>query len=160
MVFLTTMDKIQYIRFEDINPSDLILILNEQKVRDHLVLHPTFDSNNVNEWVKNKIDCNSKSGCRTRVITEKNNLVGWCGIQQDNDGYEIAIVLSKSCWGLGPLIFKDLLLWAKELGHIEVVIHLLETRPEYRFLKRISTRVSKTKMLNRVFTTYHIPVKT
>ena len=152
------MDKIQYIRFEDVNPSDLILILNEDKVRDHLVLHPAFDSNNINDWVNSKIDCNSNSGCRTRVIAENNKLVGWCGIQQDNNGYEIAIVLSKTCWGFGPLVFQELLVWAKELGHIEVIIHLLETRPEYKFLKRISSKVSRTKMLNRVFTTYHIPV--
>lgn len=152
------MDKIQYINFDDIDVADLILLLNEERLRDHLVLHPVFDSNNINEWVKNKVECNSLSGCRTRVIVVENKLAGWCGIQKDNDDYEIAIVLSESYWGNGSSVFKELLSWAKKLGHQEVVIHLLETRPEYNFLKRISTKVKKTQMLSRNFTTYYIPV--
>jgi len=152
------MTKIHYIKFEDINPDDFIVTLNEHRVRDHLVLHPVFDSSNIREWVKDKIECNASAKCRIRVISVENKLVGWCGIQQDDANYEIAIVLSSSCWGIGPSIFKELLTWAKELGHQEVVIHLLETRPEYKFLKRISTKVNKTKMLNRDFTTYHIAV--
>ncbi len=152
------MHKIKYIKFNNINLDDLVLILNEDRIRDHLVFHPIFDSSNINEWVKSKIACNALSMCRTRGIIVENNLVGWCGIQEDNDEYELAIVLSRSCWGLGPLIFKDVLRWAKELGHKEIVIHLLDTRPEYKVLKKISTKIHKTKMLNEEFTTYHVPV--
>jgi len=121
-------------------------------------MHPVFDSVNIKEWVNNKIECNSLVKCRTRVIAVDNNLVGWCGIQQDNDNYEIAVVLSQSCWGLGLSVFKDLLAWARDLGHQELVIQLLETRPEYKFLKRMSRKISNRTMLGRNFTTYHISV--
>ena len=85
-------------------------------------------------------------------------LAGWCGIQKDNEKFELAIVISKSYWGTGPFIFKDLLSWAKEFGHQEVLIHLLETRREYRFLKRISTITHETKIFGKKFITYHIAV--
>jgi hypothetical protein len=48
--------------------------------------------------------------------------------------------------------------WAKELGHQEIIFHLLETRPEYKALKRKATKVQKTELLGRRFTTYFISV--
>jgi len=152
------MSTTKYVKFNDINPEDFIPVLNDERVRDHLISHSLFDSDNIKEWVKEKIECDSRFDCRIRAVLIDNTLAGWCGIQKDNEHYEIAIVISKSFWGLGILIFKDLISWAKELGHQEVVIHLLETRPEYRFLKRVSTKTHKTKMLGRNFITYHIAV--
>ena len=97
-------------------------------------------------------------GCRIRAVYSEGALVGWCGIQQDNEDFEIAIVISPAVWGIGLSIFKALMAWSKELGHQEVVIHLLETRPVYKFLKRKAIKVKQTEMLGRSFMTYHLAV--
>lgn len=152
------MNTIKYVKFSDINPEELIPILNEDDVRDHLILHSLFDDQNINKWVKEKIVCNAAPGCRIRAVYSENTLVGWCGIQKDDVDYEIAIVISKSVWGIGASIFKKLMCWSKELGHQEVVIHMLETRPVYKFLKRKSIKTHSTKMFGRKFVTYHISV--
>ncbi len=55
-------------------------------------------------------------------------------------------------------IFKTLMRWASELGHKEMLFHLLESRPEYKALNKMSTKVQKTEQLGRCFTTYHVPV--
>ena len=102
--------------------------------------------------------CDSVPGCRTRVVYVNDDLVGWCGIQKDNSGYEIAIVISKSAWGVGASIFEKLIAWSKDFGHQEVVIHLLESRPPYKFLKQKSIKSCNTKMYGRNFITYHIAI--
>jgi len=56
-------------------------------------------------------------------------------------------------------VFKDIMLWAKDLGHKEIFIHFLHTRPEYKFLKKIATKVYETNMLGDKFTTYQLAVK-
>ncbi|OUS31096.1 GNAT family N-acetyltransferase [Gammaproteobacteria bacterium 45_16_T64] len=150
---------INYVKFCDINPDDFLPILNKEQVRNHLVHHPLFDSTSIHAWVEDKINCNQMEGCRVRAVYSCDTLAGWCGIQKDNEGYEIAIVISESFWGIGSLIFKELMGWAKELGHKEVVIHLLETRPIYKFLKKNSLKTHSTKMLGRKFVTYHISVQ-
>lgn len=151
-------NKIKYVKFNDIDSEELIPVLNEESIRSHLTSHALFDTKSVNDWAKEKIECDSMPGCRIRAVYLDTNLVGWCGIQKDNAGYEIAIVISKPAWGIGASIFEKLISWSKELGHQEVVIHLLESRPIYKFLKRKSTKTHSTKMYGRNFTTYHISV--
>ncbi len=152
------MNTIKYVKFNDIDSEELIPVLNEENIRSHLISHVLFDTKSINDWVKEKIACNSMPGCRTRAVYLNTNLVGWCGIQKDDAGYEIAIVISKSAWGIGASIFEKLIGWSKELGHQEVVIHLLESRPVYKFLKQKSIKTHSTKMYGRNFLTYHISV--
>lgn len=153
------MKSIKYVKFDDIEPEKFIPILNEESIRNHLIAHDFFDAQSISKWIKEKIACDAMSKCRVRAVYIDNVLAGWCGIQQDDADYEIAIVLSKASWGIGTSIFRDLVSWSKELGHKEILIHLLETCPAYKFLKRISTRVRRTKKFGRDFLTYHVPVQ-
>lgn len=72
--------------------------------------------------------------------------------------HEIAIVIDESHWGIGPRVFRDVMGWASELGHEVISIHLLHTRPEYRFLQKIAKRVYTTDLLGERFTTYELAV--
>ena len=152
------MNRIEYVKFSDVTPEDFIPILNEDSIRGHLIEHGLFDKKTVTEWVVGKIESGSTQGCRIRAVYSDSILVGWCGIQEDDSGYELAIVTSKAVWGIGIQIFRDLMLWAKDLGHEEVVIHLLESRPVYKVLEKIAVKTHTTEMLGRKFVTYHIAV--
>ncbi|NVK43507.1 MAG: N-acetyltransferase [Oceanospirillaceae bacterium] len=152
------MSEIEFVSFDQVEPEDLLLIVNNQALRKHLVDHPLFDSVSIKEWMNGKIQTDSIPGCRIRVVFVGGILAGWCGIQPDDNGFEIAIVISKEFWGFGISVFSSLMCWAKELGHQEIVFHLLETRPEYKALKRKATKVKKTELLGRRFTTYYISV--
>ncbi|MCW8885698.1 MAG: N-acetyltransferase [Motiliproteus sp.] len=152
------MTEVEFVSFEQVDPKDLLPIVNEQALRTHLVDHPLFDANSIREWIIGKVDTDSMPGCRVRAVTINGALAGWCGIQPDDNGFEIAIVISKEFWGFGISIFSSVMRWAKELGHDQIVFHLLETRPEYKALKRLATKVQKTEMLGRNFTTYFISV--
>lgn len=150
------MSTIEFKDFTHINSKDLTILLNENKIREHLVEHPYFDDISIDKWIKEKIEIDSLSGCRIRAVYINENLAGWCGIQPDEKGFELAIVISENFWGSGISIFKTLISWAKELGHKEVLFHLLESRTEYKALNKIATKVKKTKLLGRYFLTYYI----
>ncbi len=152
------MSEIKFVSFNQVDPEDLLPIVNEQVLRKHLVDHPLFDSVSIKQWMSGKAQAESIPGCRVRAVFIGERLAGWCGIQPDDNGFEVAIVISKAFWGFGISIFSSMMCWAKELGHKEIMFHLLETRPEYKALKRKATKVQKTELLGRNFTTYFISV--
>lgn len=152
------MSEIEYVKFEQVNPKDFLPVLNEPTLRTHLIAHAPFDTASVREWMDAKRQSGSLPGCRVRAAVIDDVLAGWCGIQPDDDGFEMAIVIAQEFWGFGISIFKTLMRWADELGHEEIVFHLLETRPEYRFLKGKALSVQKTELLGRSFTTYRMSV--
>lgn len=154
------MNDVSYLRFDQVDSDELMAVLNEDSVRTHLVDHPYFDESSIQMWVEDKTSTDNMPGCKVRVIYIGETLAGWCGIQPDDNGFEIAIVISKKYWGYGIPIFKTLKLWALELGHKEVLFHLLDTRREYRGLAKMATKVSHTHLLGRNFTTYYFSLCT
>ena len=152
------MPNIEYISFTQVDPTELMDVVNEESLRAHLVNHPPFTVASIQEWIAEKIKTNATKGCRVRVVSIDGTLAGWCGIQPDDNGFEIAIVISQRFWGYGIPIFKTLMQWASELGHKEVLFHLLDTRREYKALAKMATKVHRTQLLGRSFTTYHLCV--
>lgn len=152
------MNKVTYMIFNHVESEDLLAILNQDELRAHLVEHAYFDAASLEIWMEDKIAIDSLPGCRVRAVYIDGTLAGWCGIQPDKNGHELAIVISKKFWGSGLAIFKVLMNWAKDLGHKEILFHLLDSRPEYKALNKIATKVHKTELLGRCFTTYCIAV--
>jgi len=152
------MSELEFIDFNQVYPDDFLLVVNEQALRTHLVDHAYFDSISIKEWMEDKAKTESLPDCRIRAIYIDGVLAGWCGIQPDDNGFELAIVISQKFWGFGISIFKTLMCWAKELGHKEIIFHLLDSRPNYQSLKRLATKVQKTELMNRCFTTYYFSV--
>lgn len=152
------MNTLNYLPFDQVNPDDFIDLLNKPKIRKHLIGHDQFTPDSVRSWMQSKIGVDAEPGCRVRAVTCDHTLMGWCGIQHEEGQYEIAIVIDEQFWGQGRKIFQQLMAWAKELGHQEVFIHFLHTRPEYRFLKKIASRVYETELFGSRFTTYQLPV--
>lgn len=151
-----------YKPLQDVDTQALLKLMNSPKVREHLIEHPLFDEATLQQWIDAKNIEDAKLGCRVKAIMFDDTLAGWCGIQQSEGQteaqYEIAIVVDDQHWGIGRRVFKDLLNWAKEFGHKEVYLHLLDSRPEYRFLTKRSKTVSTSELLGRTFTTYQISV--
>ncbi|MCB1761048.1 MAG: GNAT family N-acetyltransferase [Gammaproteobacteria bacterium] len=152
------MSELRYLKLSEVDPGELRHLLNKQRIRKHLFVHALFDDASIARWIDDKIEVDGAKGCRVRAILRDGRLVGWCGIQEASSAHEVAIVIDDGCWGLGRRIFRDLMDWAKELGHDEIDIHLYRTRPEYRFLKKISKTVFPNRMLGEQFTTYRVVV--
>lgn len=148
----------KYIDLESIKLNELVALLNECEVRTHLIQHDLFDAKSAQGWINSKLEINSLKGCYVRAIEIEGKLVGWCGIQPDDYCHEIAIVLQKSSWGVGGLVFKDLMTKAQEMGLKEVVLNLLNSRPKYESLSRLANRVETRNVHGGCFRTYYISV--
>jgi hypothetical protein len=133
--------------------------LNKSKIRQHLIEHKLFDIELTKLWMHNKIKVNLQTGCKIRAVLINNNLAGWCGIQSEYGKYEIAIVIDEVYWGLGIKIFNEVMKWAKDFNHQTALIHFLYTRPEYKFLRKISKNVYQSDIFGSKFNTYEIEVK-
>ena len=157
--------EINYIPFSEIVPKDFARMLNNHKIRAHLVEHALFNEESLAAWMREKIAVDATKGCRVRGILVNVQLAGWCGIQLEQETsnneemYEVAIVLDQKYWGIGKQVFQEMMRWAKDLGHNEIFIHFLETRREYLFLKKIAKQVFESERLGRRFTTYRLSVQ-
>ena len=153
------MGPVEYRALNHASPKQLLSVLNKEKVRSHLKEHEIFDEETLQAWLNDKIRVDSSPGCRVRAVVIDEQCVGWCGIQENSGKYEIAIILDDSHWGLGRKIFRDLMDWAKDLGHQTIAIHFLHTRPDYKFLRNMAKSVYKSDILGDRFTTYMLAVE-
>ncbi|WP_133491711.1 N-acetyltransferase [Alcanivorax sp. 24] len=153
------MRNIEFVGLDQVDPEALLALMNEASLRTHLVDHDYFDSTGIRAWVKEKEALDALPGCRVRGIHVDGRLAGWCGIQPDEAGFELAIVLSRAFWGIGLSVFRSLMSWASEFGHEQVLFHLLGSRPQYRALEKMADKVHNSELLGRRFTTYHLTVE-
>lgn len=152
------MKTIEYVHFGEVISDEFISLLNKHKIREHLISHELFDAESIDSWINGKIELDACKGCKVRAILVDKQLAGWCGIQLEDSKYEIAIVIDDSHWGLGTKIFPEVMVWAKILDHDTVFIHFLDTRPEYKFLRKIAKNVYGSEILGSRFTTYELAV--
>ncbi|WP_429079615.1 GNAT family N-acetyltransferase [Aeromonas bivalvium] len=149
----------KFIPFDDVSAEDFLPLLNDETLRKHLIDHPIFDAAGVRAWMEEKRRIDALPGCRVRAVLIDSALVGWCGLQPDEEGVEIAIVIARVGWGRGLAIFNEMMGWARTMGHQEVVFHLLGTRPLYQSLARRAARVKKATLSGHAFTTYYFSVE-
>jgi len=152
------MSRIDYVKFSEVSPESFLSMLNKLKVREHLIEHALFDIDSTTAWMDSKLEVDASEGCKVRAINLDNQLIGWCGIQFEEGKYEIAIVLDERAWGLGIKIFHEIMAWAKIIGHKEVSIHFLHTRPKYKFLQKLAKSVYESELLGHKFNTYQLAV--
>jgi len=149
---------IEYGPLNDLPAEHLIVLLNQQTTRQHLIDHDPFDANNIEDWINAKLEVDSQPGCRVRSVIVDGQLAGWCAIQYEAGQYEIALVLDHSYWGLGKTVLREILGWAQEFGHATLLIHFLHTRPNYLFLRRLSRRVYESQWMGERFLSYELDV--
>ncbi|MCG8392025.1 MAG: hypothetical protein MI745_02990 [Pseudomonadales bacterium] len=152
------MGVLEYLDLKNIERCELLRILNKEKIRKHLVPHEKFNKASLDEWISCKVSMDSTKGCKVQGVRVDGAVAGWCGIQLENGAYEIAIVLDEKYWGLGVSVFKDVMTWASELGHGHVVLNLFNTRPEYKFLTRMASRVHESTLWGQKYTSYELGV--
>ncbi|AVP94118.1 GNAT family N-acetyltransferase [Aeromonas rivipollensis] len=148
----------KFIPLGEVRAEDFLPLVNDETLRKHLIDHPSFELVTVRRWMEEKMAIDALPGCRVRAVLIDGRLAGWCGLQPDEEGVEIAIVIARAGWGRGLAIFSEMMGWARSMGHQEVVFHLLGTRPLYKSLARRATRVTKTTLSGHPFTTYYFSV--
>jgi len=152
------MKEVTFRDIDAVSRSELLGILNSSDTRHHLIAHEPFTQVSLDDWIAGKVVVNAAEGCRIRGIEINQSVAGWCGIQYEDGAFEMAIVLARPYWGIGKFVFHTIMAWAAELQHNEIVLHLLHTRSEYRFLTQMALRVHHSTMFGTSYTSYVLPV--
>jgi RimJ/RimL family protein N-acetyltransferase len=123
-----------------------LAILNDPRVRAHLIPHRLFDESTARAWLAGKQAIDDSPGGFVRAVIVDGEAAGYAGLQPDDADsagrYEIAIVLYPGAWGAGAAVYRALLREAARLGHRELTIALLETRRAMRALPRLGWRAA------------------
>lgn len=132
--------------------------MNDSAVRRHLVGSTKFNSTSLEAWINQKSATDRAGGCKVAGVLIDGDYAGWCGIQHEDDGtFGLGVILDQKFWGHGWTILQDLVDWSRDLGHDEVFIHLLESRPVSKaLLKRFNAKLDTVDMLGRSFHRYRI----
>ncbi len=134
-------------------------LLNSDLVRKHLIQHPQFTTETFRIWLQSKIKLDREPGCILRAIRSDGKLIGWCGIQIESGDYELALVLSPKYWGHGREAMNQIIVWAQELGHKQLLAHLPQTRPQTKALERLFGKpIRVSNIQENVFNTYRIEI--
>ncbi len=152
------MSDIRYLPFPALPAEAFLPLMNRASTRTHLIEHAGFDASSIRSWVEEKQAVDLAPGCRVRAVEVAGALAGWCGIQEQGDQYEIAIVLDQHYWGIGQAVFREVMDWGRALGHSRLFIHLLHTRRPYRFLRSMAVRVYQSEWQGNRFTSYELRV--
>ncbi|MCG8673680.1 MAG: hypothetical protein MI867_30105, partial [Pseudomonadales bacterium] len=92
------MNNVEYTSLQDLDRVDLLRLLNTEKVGEHLASHDKFNEDSLEEWIAQKTNVNSTTGCVIKGIKFDDKVAGWCGIQFENGAYELALVLDEEFW--------------------------------------------------------------
>ena len=148
-----------YHEFYTSSTEEWVELLNLDMVRKHLIKHPMFTTESVKVWLQSKIKMNQERSCILREIRNEGKLIGWCGIQIESGDYELALVLSPKYWGHGRDAINQLKIWAQELGHNQLLMHIPQTRPQKKALERLFGKPIKVSNIkDSIFNTYRIEI--
>jgi ribosomal protein S18 acetylase RimI-like enzyme len=119
---------------------------------------PCFDSDSYDHFIAEKKSIWEKHGFGPCAYFIKNNFIGWAGLQPDDDGYELALVVSPAYWGQGKHIYHDLIQEAFTKHHLDSVTILLplsRTRTKW-ILKQGFKEESRVKIKGKTFVRFRL----
>ena len=112
--------------FSAVRAEDFLPLLNDETLRKHLIPHPLSMGRGAR---LDGVLAGSRRPARLPRARHlpRRHLAGWCGIQPDDEGVELAIVLAKGRLGKRRGDFQRDDGVGEELGHRTILFHLLDT---------------------------------
>ncbi|NGX56940.1 MAG: hypothetical protein K1060chlam5_01194 [Candidatus Anoxychlamydiales bacterium] len=117
---------IEFIRLTEIKKSDIIALMNNPKVLNHMPLALAhFGEEEYDKFINEKKNIWKEHGYGPWAFIANGNFIGWGGLQPEHNDIEIALVLHPNFWGIGKTIYDKIIHYAFEDLHLKSVIVLL-----------------------------------
>lgn len=130
---------IEFKRLADIEPSEIIALMNNPLVRRQMPLIPeTFGKEECDGFVASKEQLWSEHGYGPWAFVLDKQFLGWGGLQPENGEADLALVLHPDHWGMGKTIYKGIIDRAfGGMGLQSITVLLPPTRKRVRGLFRL-----------------------
>jgi hypothetical protein len=132
-----------FARLTDIPADELLRVLNDPRLARHMPLWGEFTASSVVEWAAAKTADYDATGLGPRAVMVDGVFTGWAGIQSEDYGPDLAVVLSPDAWGIGTEVTRALLAEADARAVPEVFIALPPSRHSDAVVSRLGfTRIA------------------
>lgn len=140
-------DGIALLRLTEVPLESVHALLNDERSHRHLPLAAPFTLEQAAAWVRDKDAQWDDAGYGPWAITVDGRLVGWGGLQREESGADLALVLQRADWGLGLTLYHLMIERAfTEFGLDAVTVALPFSRNASRVLMRFGFRADGEAM--------------
>ncbi len=155
---------IEFKNLGEIEKSNIIDLMNNSLVRRQMpLLKGDFSEIDCDKFVASKEQMWEKHGYGPWAFVINNQFAGWGGIQPDNGEADLALVLHPDYWGMGKVLYKEIISRAfSELGLNSVQVLFPPSRTRIKGLLRLGFKKDKELEIgNERFIRYRLekPVK-
>ena len=135
-------DRIAFKRLSEVDPIDLIELMNDPLVRRHLPLAcGRFGEQECAQFLAAKERIWEKTGYGPWAFVLDGEFVGWGGLQPEGDDADLGLVLRSDHWGAGRILYRKIIEYAvAELGLDSVIVLLPPSRTRVAGLRRLGFR--------------------
>ncbi|MEZ0196176.1 GNAT family N-acetyltransferase [Pseudomonas qingdaonensis] len=126
----------------DVSTDDIMALNNNPDVLRQMPLgRPDFDEKKCKVWVAQKEAQWVLNGYGPWAFFVENEFAGWGGLQKEGDDADLALVLHPHYWGLGKVIFNEIVRRAVQELRLESITLLLPpTRVRIKGVLRLGFR--------------------
>lgn len=135
----STDGSIELIRLTEVATSDLMSLMNDERVHRHLpLMKGSFDEAACSRFVASKERMWETHGYGPWAIIRCGELLGWGGLQPEGEDADLGLILKPAAWGSGRRLVEHFLTFAFSAMSLESVIALLpQTRRRRTALSRL-----------------------
>lgn len=155
---------IEFKRLTEVKKSEIIELMNNQLVRRQMpLLRDGFSEKDCDKFIATKEQLWTEHGYGPWAFVINGQFAGWGGLQPDNGEADLALVLHPNYWGIGKVLYKEIISRAfGEMGLNSVIVLFPPTRTRIQGLLRLGFKEDKELTVgNERFIRYRLkkPVK-
>ncbi|MEC7753913.1 MAG: GNAT family N-acetyltransferase [Bacteroidota bacterium] len=130
---------IEFKRLSEVEKSEIIDLMNNSLVRRQMpLLKDDFNEILCDKFISAKEQLWTEYGYGPWAFVINNRFAGWGGLQPENGEADLALVLHPDYWGVGKVLYKEIINRAfGEMGLNSITILLPPTRTRINALLRL-----------------------
>lgn len=143
--------QLEFKKLTEIEPSKIVELNNHPEVLRHMPLgSPDFNIEKSLAWAKEKDSQWDIHGYGPWAFVVDGEFVGWGGLQKEDDDADLALVLHPKYWGIGKMIYKEIIRRAFDEMNLESVTILLPVSRAAKAVSRYGFQSDGTSMCDGI----------
>tara|TARA_B100000609_G_scaffold105849_1_gene84041 strand:- start:148 stop:636 length:489 start_codon:yes stop_codon:yes gene_type:complete len=136
---------IEFKRLTEVKKSEIIELMNNQLVRRQMpLLRGDFSEKDCDKFIAAKEQLWENHGYGPWAFIIYDQFAGWGGIQPEKGEADLALVLHPNYWGIGKVLYKEIINRAfDEMGLDSVIVLFPPTRTRIKGLLRLGFKEDK-----------------
>ena len=143
--------EIKFKRLTEVKPQDLIQLMNNPLVKRQMpLLTDSFSEKSYHSFIAAKESLWRNHGYGPWAFYLEDSFIGWGGLQPEDGDADLALVLHPNYWGMGKVIYEDILRIAfNEMGLASVTILFPPTRTRIKGILKLGFQKDREVFIDK-----------